>query len=187
MTNTQAHKPRKFLSLKWKVLALTSLVLLSISISHITLNHIALVKQFETQADITHKQYIVQVGGLIERSAKRLQQIGGMLPILSGMKEPLISESKSQLEEAFNQHWPSLQIDIGIGLVRFYSKSNQLLGMWGDLQNSAPITSTVLGKVWYANEREQPVSAMDCSITCVQYTAVPMLADGRSIGVVLPM
>jgi len=185
MTNTEAHKPRKFLSLKWKVLALTSLVLLSISISHITLNHIALVKQFETQADITHKQYIVQVGGLIERSAKQLQQIGGLLPILSGMKDPLISENKSQLEEAFNQHWPSLQIDIGIGLVRFYSKSNKLLGMWGDLQNSSPITSTVLGKVWYANEREQPVSAMDCSITCIQYTAVPMLADGKSIGVVL--
>jgi len=185
MPKTEAHKSRKFLSLKWKVLTLTSLVLLCISISHITLNHIALVKQFETQSDITHKQYMVQVGGLIQRSAKRLQQIGGMLPVLSGMKEPLVSESKSRLEEAFNQHWPALQIDMGIGLVRFYSKTNQLLGMWGDLQSDTPITSTVLGKVWYANEREQPVSAMDCSVTCIQYTAVPMLADGQSIGVVL--
>ena len=185
MTKTEAHKSRRFLSLKWKVLTLTSLVLLSISISHITLNHIALVKQFETQSDITHKQYMVQVSGLIQRSAKRLQQIGGMLPILSGMKGPLVSESESKLEEAFNQHWPTLQIDMGIGLVRFYSKTNQLLGMWGDLQNDAPISSTVLGKVWYANEREQPVTAMDCSATCIQYTAVPMLADGQNIGVVL--
>ena len=104
MTKAEAHKPRRFLSLKWKVLTLTSLVLLSISISHITLNHIAFVKQFETQSDITHKQYMVQVSGLIQRSAKRLQQIGGMLPILSGMKEPLATESESKLEEAFNQH-----------------------------------------------------------------------------------
>jgi PAS domain S-box-containing protein len=183
--NITEHHRRKFLSLKWKALALTSLVLISVSISHTTLNHMALVKQFETQGDITHKQYIVQIEGLIERSSKRLQQLGGMLPILSGMKKPLITESTTALDDVFSQHWPSLQIDIGVGLVRFYTKSNKLLGTWGDIEDSTPVSSTILGKVWYANERELPVSAMDCSVTCIQYTAVPMLADGQNIGVVL--
>ena len=180
------HNPTvKFFSLKWKVLTLASLILISIAVSLTTLGHINLLKQFEIQSDITHNQYTVQVEGLVERSAQRMQQLGGMFPMLADMKAPLITGSKQSLNDAFNQHWPALQIDAGIEIVRFYSKSNQLLGVWGEQQDSSSISSTVLGWVWYASEREQPVSIIDCKMTCIQYAVVPMLAEGKAIGVVL--
>lgn len=186
MSSVATEKPLpRFLSLKWKALILTSLILLGIAAILSFLSYLSLLSQYQSQRNTVYQQYVVQAGGLIETSAQRLQQLGGMIPSLSGMNSALGSGDAQQIHEAFGRHWTNLQIDVGIELVRLYSKSNRLLGSWGDEAEQSELPSSVLGWVWQANQRETPVSIIDCSANCIQYAVVPMLADGRSVGVAL--
>jgi diguanylate cyclase (GGDEF)-like protein/PAS domain S-box-containing protein len=176
---------RRFLSLKWKALLLTSVPLIGIALSLSALSHFNLVRQYNIQRAAAREQYRLQVSGLIEQSSQRLQQLGSLMPTLTGMQQPLLAADSAALIGAFNRQWSHLQIDMGVELVRFYSKSNGLLGSWGSPEIEGSIDSSVLGWVWHANEHEEPVSLMSCSLSCTQFAIVPILIEGRSAGIVL--
>ena len=180
--NTQQ---RKFLSLKWKALMLTSMILLGIAGILSLLSYLSLQKQYETQRSAVYQQYVAQVSGLIETSEQRLHQLGAMLPNLAGVQEPLLNADSERLQGVFNEHWPRLQIDVGVELIRIYSNSNRLLGSWSGADAPEDLSSSVLGRVWYVNKHEAPVAFIDCSSNCIQYAVVPMLAEGRGVGVAL--
>ena len=175
----------KFLSLKWKALLLTSLPLIGIAFSLSASSHLNQVQQYEVQRAAAHEQYTLQVSGLIEQSSQRLQQLGSMMLGLTAMRDPLIAGDAARLRAAFDRHWHHLQIDMGIELVRFYSKSNAMLAGWGSAEVESSIDSSVMGWIWHANEREEPVSIMACSRNCIQFAIVPILVEGRSAGIVL--
>ncbi len=117
----------KFLSLKWKVLLLSSLVLLAIVASFCTISYLTLVGQFEEQRDAQHQRHEKELQGLIEQTSQSLHQLAGTIPLLDDMDAGLLMSNADGITQAFDQHWALLQLHSGIELVRFYSKSNQLL------------------------------------------------------------
>ncbi|MBI5451380.1 MAG: EAL domain-containing protein [Gammaproteobacteria bacterium] len=185
-TRTPQARSRPFFSLKWKAIILSVIIAFIIAGSLSALNYLNLSHQYQEQHEKVYQQYAVHAEGLIDRSAQRLLQIGGIIPSLSGMDAALLSRDARRVTGSLNQHWPGLQINVGINLLRIYSKSNQLLGSWGDgTLRSATIPSPILGWVWKVNENETPTSTLDCSQDCIQYAIVPLLANGQNVGAVL--
>jgi PAS domain S-box/diguanylate cyclase (GGDEF) domain len=183
---TETTRGLHFLSLKWKALILTSVVLVAIVVSFSALNHYTLLRQFEQQQHLVHRSYDREVYGLIDRSLERLQQVAALIPKLKGMREALLSGDRARIKAFFDEHWVDLQLHMGLDVVRFYDTQTHLLAAWG---------RTVLGEsdrdrpttpwIHKANLREQPITRLDCRDECMQYAAVPMLVDGQTIGVVL--
>lgn len=187
LIDTSADKPdwRAFLSLKWKALLLTSLALLVMTGAFSAISYFNLVKQFERQREAAHVHYQRQVAALLEQSSRRLQQMGGMIPSLTGMPADPFVGDLGNITEAFDRHWPVLQLDRGISVVRFYNSANRLMGSWGSHDLGTDGAGRMVDWVRQANARERPITRLDCSRDCMQYAVVPMLAKGQNRGVIL--
>ncbi|PTR17164.1 hypothetical protein C8R31_101320 [Nitrosospira sp. Nsp2] len=66
---------RRFLGLKWKVLLLTSLILIAIVVSFTGITYLSLMDDFESQRDAQHQRYASEVEGLIDQVARNLHQL----------------------------------------------------------------------------------------------------------------
>src|SRR3954452_7584004 len=175
---------RKFLSLKWKVLLLSSLILIAIVASFTGITYRSLVNDFENQRDVQHQRYALEVKGLIEQISSNLHQLAQLIPFLERMSSALLSSSGAQINQIFDAYWPSLQLNNAIELIRFYDSSNVLLGSWG-ISGSYPQESVMLNWVQEANHREQPLTPLSCDKSCTQFTVTPLLVDGKNVGVVV--
>lgn len=173
-----------FLSLKWKALLLTSLVLIGISGVFSALSYFNQIKQFERQREVVQQRNREEVLVLLQESSRRLQQLGGMISSLTGMRDALRFGAAQEIQQAFEQHGPLLQIGMGIDSVYFYDNTNKLLVSWdiagelGDGADAAP------DWVRQSHVQESPVTYLDCRRDCVQYVATPILAEDRIVGVV---
>ena len=144
---------KKFISLKWKVLLLSSLILFAIVTSFCVISYLSLVDHFENQSDSQHQRYIQEVEGLIEQTSQSLHQFAGTIPFLKGMDTGLLASDGEAILKAFDQHWGLLQLHNGIDLVRFYNTSNRLLARWGIAESEVPdiaFETTMSGLVYLA-------------------------------------
>ncbi|MEW6487030.1 MAG: EAL domain-containing protein [Thermodesulfobacteriota bacterium] len=176
---------RPFLSLKWKAIVLTSLILGGLASWFTVRGYRDQLAQFERERRLAHARYQTEVAGLLAESLQRLRQVGALVPTLAGMGLSLRSEDPALVRTAFDEHWPLLQINMGLEVARIYDSGARLLGAWGrsGLPDSlpAPVPAWVLD----ANSREQPRSGVECRDDCMQYAAVPLLDQGRNRGVVV--
>ena len=62
--DTARAGPHQFLGLKWKVLLLSSLILLAIVASFSAITYSSLIDNFERQRDVQHQRYASEVEGL---------------------------------------------------------------------------------------------------------------------------
>lgn len=175
--------PRQF-PLKWKVLLLSSLILLAIVGSFTAITYSSLIDNFEQQRDIQHHRYGSEVEGLIKQISQDLHQLADLVPFLEGMGDDLLANDGKNIAETFDQHWATLQLNKGIEVVRFYDKSNQLLASWGGYGSDIHVNNLIKDWVREANAREQPTSPLSCEKTCIQFAVAPLLVEGRSVGVV---
>lgn len=177
--------PRTFLSLKWRVLLLSSLILLALVIAFYVISYFNLANHFESQRDAQHQRYAKEVAGLIEQTSQNLHQFGGMIPFLKGVDIGLLASDRDGVRHAFDKHWALLQLHSGIDSVRFYSKSNQLLASWGVPEPDTHESDAMLSWVREVNARERPISPLSCAESCVQYAVEPLLVEGANAGVVV--
>ena len=77
-----AQKVGIFISLKWKALFLTSLVLLLVTSAFITLNYLELQSQFNDRREDLQRQYSVQVQALLNQFSNRLLMLSTFLASL---------------------------------------------------------------------------------------------------------
>ncbi len=180
-----AKNIQKFLSLKWKTLLFFSLVLLLINASFPYFGHQNLMKHFDKRREESHAHFTEEFNGLMEHTVKRLQQFGGVIPSLEGVNTALITGKNEEVINAFEDHWPLLQLDMGIDLVRFYSKTGDELGRWGDpaliTEEERLITTWIKDVI----QKEYPVTALSCRVICTQYVIAPILYEGQNIGAIL--
>ncbi|MFQ5559930.1 MAG: EAL domain-containing protein, partial [Nitrospinota bacterium] len=174
-----------FLSLKWRTLLVFSLVLLAINISFSALGYRKHLTQFEAQRESARLRYSEEVDGLLMYVSNHLQQLGGIVPSLSGMSSALISGEASKISRAFDDHWALLQFDMGIDAVRFYNKSGEMLLSWKVPDLTDLDSSLMEGWIRQVEKNEYPITALDCSADCRLYAIVPMLANGRYMGTIL--
>jgi diguanylate cyclase (GGDEF)-like protein/PAS domain S-box-containing protein len=176
--------PSGFLSLKWKVLLLSSLILISIVVSFTGITYLSLMDDFEAQRSEQHKRYGSEVEGLIDQISKDLHQLAELLPLLEGMGIDLLTANEKNIAETFDPYWASLQLNKGIELIRFYDNSDQLLASWG-IPESDTHEGVMLNWIREVNAREQPISSLNCQKKCIQFVVAPLLVEGKSVGVVI--
>lgn len=175
----QTLAPR-FLSLKWKAVLVFSLVLVTINASLAGLAYLGLQRQFAQQREQIYLGHIKKIKGLIKNSYQRMEQLADIVPFL-GRDKADENSLVEKINSIFERHWHLLQMVWGIEIAGFYSSENELLLSWGRQIS----TDRVLEWVHTANKREQPITGLDCVERCLQYVAVPLLANNESAGVLL--
>ncbi|MES9993529.1 MAG: EAL domain-containing protein [Candidatus Thiodiazotropha sp.] len=180
-TNTQTKK-RFFLSLKWKVVLLFSLVLFIINAGLAGMGYLQQRKLFDTYQGRILQQHSRQVKSLLDASFFRLEQIALMIPTLSEVATASDDLNLAEKLQRFFQHSEAtLEIDWGLEEAAFYNQDNQLQFKWqtGSLDDSfAELIDAV-------NRLEVPLTKLYCDIRCTQYVAVPLLDKGKHAGVIL--
>ena len=115
---------RSFLSLKWKISLLSSLILLAVVLLFCTISYLGLMDNFKNQRNAEYQRYEREVDTLIKSSSQDLRQVAEMIPFLEDMSKALHKGDKDRINAVFDQHWSLLQFHNGIELVRFYNRSN---------------------------------------------------------------
>ncbi|MCP4407505.1 MAG: EAL domain-containing protein [Gammaproteobacteria bacterium] len=175
----------RMLSLKWKAIILTSVVLIIITVSFSVLSYLNQVSQFREQRSIIKHRQEQELNGLIDQSLVRLQHLSELIQKLKGVPSALLAGEPPQLHSAFNRHWTDLQIQFGLDVGQIYDANNQLLAAWG--RSGMPEKSDTVTSEWarQSNHDERPVTALDCKADCELYAVSPILMQGRHIGAVL--
>ncbi len=177
-------RPPKFLGLKWKVLLLSSLILIAIVVAFSWITYVSLMNEFESRRDAQHQRYASEVEGLIEQISRNLHQLAGLVPFLEGMSRGLLTGNGKQVRDAFDPYWAPLQLHKGVELIHFYNNSNQLLASWG--MSGSDINESVMSDwIREVNTQEMPMSPLSCRLSCIQFAVAPLLVDGQSVGVVV--
>ncbi|KFI23890.1 diguanylate phosphodiesterase [Nitrosococcus oceani] len=180
MRDPEQTPASRFLSLKWKAVLVFSLVLVTINISLAGLAYLGLQRQFAQQREQIYLGHIKKIRGLIKTSYQRMEQLADIVPLLRGDRADENSVA-GKIDSIFERHGHLLQIVWGVEIASFYSSENKLLVSWGRQVG----TDRILEWVRAANERERPITGLDCGERCLQYVAVPLLANDERAGVLL--
>ncbi|MDR5892048.1 EAL domain-containing protein [Halomonas mongoliensis] len=170
-------------SLTWRVIALSSLLLLSLVVLFSWLGHANLTRQFESSRAEHNQRQHREIQLALERSEESLGQLASMVASVRGLGEALQTRRPASLETALEAQWPTLQLDAGIDeILAFDSDANQQAA-WGEGQalNQRPVQQWVRQVL----QTEMPLSALRCSSDCRQYAAMPVLVEGESVGAVI--
>jgi diguanylate cyclase (GGDEF)-like protein/PAS domain S-box-containing protein len=173
----------RFLSLKWKVSLLTSLVFLALGATFSALTYSNLHAQFECQRQMARESYRREAEGLLQQSLQRLQQVAALIPSLGGMREALRSGETPALQTAFERHWGDLQIEWNLDFVEFFDRGGCGVGSWGKSGRTEPNAASAPEWVRAVARTERPVSLLLGAGEWLQCSAVPLLLDGKNAGV----
>lgn len=174
-----------YLSLKWKAIGLTTLILLGTVLSLSGFGYFNLMSQFDRDRQLAHQNYKKQVEALTYQSYRKLEEFAQLIPSLKGMSDALSSGDADRIRNAFSSHWAGFQITTGFDTARFYDGSGGYLVGWEStgLRERSPVVAPP--SVYESYKRGQPVHVLECTIECIQYVVVPLLAHGKRTAVVL--
>lgn len=159
------------LSLKWKVIIVFGLVLLSIHGLLSGLTIIILNQQFENQRSEAQAKHEKTIQSLIFQSSRLLQQIAETIPLLS---ENFKDTNDDKIVATLNNYWDTFQLAWGIEGIQYFDDSGNLIDTWG------LVKSTNYNQVNDVLAKEKPVFFIQCTETCLQYIAIPILGDSSS-------
>lgn len=179
------HVSSKFVSLKWKISLLSSLILLIVVTIFSIINYKSLIDNIDQQSDLQYQRHVREVEKLIEQISNNSHQLIRMIPFLKGMDTALSTQNDKQIAMSFDHHWPLLQLQNGIEAVRFYDHSNQLLIGWESFDADIQRDMLILEHVREVNLHEQPANPMICIESCIQYTIEPLLVEGVRAGTIV--
>ncbi len=174
----------RFLSLTWRTIIFTSIVLTGIAAALTGISYYGLEQQHKEKWDTAYHQYLLQFDGLIDEAIKQEQQIGSTITAFAGIQKALAEGDDSALRAAFDHHWPTLQIDFGLEEARFFDPSGRQLGKWPEGHEGLP-DGQARNWVWQVMQQDRPLSVVDCSRSCLHYTLLPVLAEGKNAGFLL--
>ena len=165
------HKPKRFLSLKWKALYLTSILFLVLTLVYLLSGKAYIDRQFKLKREDANQQYRNELRVLVEQSAHKLHQMAGTVVLLQGMSEALSDRNASSLGDVFENHWWKFEIDSAIDSAAFYSTQGELLHRWGlNVKDHALAKKTI--------RSERPEWQVSCEDSCQILAAAPLLVDG---------
>ncbi|MDQ7074567.1 MAG: EAL domain-containing protein [Gammaproteobacteria bacterium] len=174
-----------FLSLKWKVLLVLSLVLLVINIAFSAISYKNLMSLFDRERQDSHKNHRHEISTLIQQSRNSLLQLGVFVPSLSGVNLQLLTENKKEFEDNFENHWSYLSLDMGLVAAEFFSTSGEISSAWGQDIYNEKLRGAILTLVEKTRNSELPNDFIRCGMECVHYSVVPMISSGEHVGELL--
>jgi len=175
---------RIFISLKWKALLLTSLVLLMVTGIFITLNYFELQNQFVARRDTLQKQYSVQVQALLNQFSNRLLMLSTFLASLQTTQTAFnFSRHKSSVDN-FDPLSYSLVLNMGIEVVTVMTAEGRRLAQQ-PLTDKDDLDPNIVSAVRSVVATEKPTTLIDCSNNCLQYAIAPVLSEKGVLGAIV--
>ena len=163
-----------FLSLKWKALSLTSLVLVMVTSAFISLNYLELQSQFVERRENLQTQYAIQVQALLDQFSTRLLQLSTVLASMQSTQLAFEKFNQKIVSSHFNPLSSSLELNMGIETMAIISAAGKKLAMHGRGEKF-DLPRSVYQAVNKSIATENPVVLIDCSISCLQYVVAPVL------------
>ncbi len=183
MESPASENNRRFFSLKWKVFALLSLILLIVNAGLAGMGYYQQRQLFLTYQSQIREQQARQVKALLEKSYFKLEQIAQMIPSLAMAATPSSEiPLADKLQNFFIHSASTLDLEWGLEEASYYSVHNEQLFSWQT--NSADI-EVFRNLVSAVNNAELPLNMLHCDLQCSQFMAVPLLEHGSKTGVLL--
>ncbi len=173
-------RPGSFLSLKWKALLLSSLVLMGVIGAVATFNYFELRNQFEQRRADLQSQYARQVQGLLDQSSQRLRQWSTIIASLLRIQVVSGIDREEEVIAAFERLTAILELDMGVENIEFISATGQRLAAHG-LDPNSDRRMALARAARQVMATESPGSLIDCSQTCLQYAIAPVLGVGGAL------
>jgi diguanylate cyclase (GGDEF)-like protein/PAS domain S-box-containing protein len=183
MESTAYEHNQHFFSLKWKVVAFLSLILLIVNAGLATMGYYEQRMLFETYQHQIHGQQSRQVKALLEKSFYKLEQVAHMIPSLAqaataSQDMPLAKK----LGHFFTHSASTLELEWGLEEASLYSIHNEPLYNWHSHVTEETAFKNLISSV---NSTEIPLYMLHCDVRCNQFVAVPLLVEGSKAGVLL--
>ncbi|MBB3139426.1 bifunctional diguanylate cyclase/phosphodiesterase [Halomonas organivorans] len=173
---------RRALSLTWRVIALSSLLLLVLVSLFTWLGHTNLTRQFQDSRQQHHARQQREVRLALQRSEEGLRQLTSLAAAAPELGPAMEANDADAVRASLASQWPTLQLDSGIDEIQVFDRRGDPLASWGQSQaSSQPVRSWVRRVL----STEMPLTTLRCSTGCRQYAAVPVLVDGTSVGLVI--
>lgn len=176
-------QPPQRLSLTWRVIALSSLLLLALVTLFTWLGHENLTRQFQESRSQHHERQQREIRLALVRSSENLRQLAGLTAASASLGPPLQAGNAVEVEQALDAQWPALQLEAGIDEILIINTRGQVLGNWGTGNSETQLP--ILSWVRRVMNTERPLTTLRCSISCQQFAAVPVLVEGESVGMVV--
>ncbi len=166
------QKPKRFLSLKWKALYLSSFLFVLLTVVYLLSGKAYIDRQFQVKRDTANQQYSNELRVLVEQSAQQLHQLAGTVVNMEGMGAALSTNDLQQIRDAFENHWWKFEIDSAVDSAAFYIDNGDLLVRWGMPVNESGLVKKTI-------ETESPQWQVRCEQSCQILAALPLLVDGQ--------
>ena len=180
----EARPEARFVSFKWKALILFGLVPLLTSALFTVVSYRGQINRFESERAAAQAHYRTAFSGLVREGATDLLQLGSLIPSLDGVGEALSSADAADIRQSFDPHWPLMQLELELDVVRLYDIKGRFLAGWSipGAAGSSPMEGE---DQWVRQviETEDAVNLLDCVLGCLRYGLVPLLSDGQTVGV----
>ncbi|ATJ81491.1 EAL domain-containing protein [Halomonas beimenensis] len=174
---------RRQFSLTWRVIALSSLLLILLVSLFTWVGHNNLSQQFQDGRMQHHARQQREIHLALRRSEENLRQLAGLAAASPQLGPSLQAGDAEALQTALDPQWPTLQLDAGVDEILVFDTHGRLQASWGESQanNHRPVQAWV-DRVM---RTEMPLTTLRCASSCRQYAAVPVLVEGRSVGLVI--
>jgi diguanylate cyclase (GGDEF)-like protein/PAS domain S-box-containing protein len=175
--------PRPRLSLTWRVIALSSLLLLVLAGLLTWIGHANLTRQFEESLGESNEREAREIRLTLQRSEESLLQIAALAAASPDLGPALAANDQTELVGSLSSQWPTMQLEAGVDEILVFDARGRRLAEWGEGQvdRERPVQEWVRQVM----ETEHPLSALRCANDCRQYAAVPVLVEGESVGMVI--
>ncbi len=182
MDRSQQTKPK--LGLTWRVIALSSLLLLGMTTVFTMVSRDNLLRQFDDSRNVQLKRQTRVIRQALSQSMDSLRQIAALNASLTpDLGNALKQADQTIIADSFNNKWPTLQLEAGIDELMVLDGSGQPLAQWGASQAGHDLPITEWGKKVIASD--VPFKTLRCFANCRQYVLAPILVDGQSHGAIL--
>lgn len=165
-TSTPAA-PRRFISLKWKTLALVSVVLAAVHLGLVFQGYSGATEQFESRQALAMEERLQVLQKLLDQSAERLARIANIVPGV--INTATLSD--------FVERWQAVQLELQLEVMQLYGRDSGLrvagLPIWGSGTPPGALTE----RIQAALRDERPSSFVLCEPSCVQYGLIPVLGQ----------
>ena len=176
--SSQESARARFVSLKWKVGLIVSLVLIVVNTLITLVAYHQSNRQFNQQNLDLLRQQQRTISGLLQRDYEQLNSLAGFIPQLSSDAKD--AKGAAYLRSILERHSALLGLEWGIESLAFYDANRLLVYSWPSAAEQG-LRSALARR---AAETDAPAGRIDCTGECVLTLAVPQL-DGRRRGGVL--
>ncbi len=182
---TSPKKNHRFLSLKWKIFTLLSLVMILINGGFYYLHSSNLNDEFMRDRDIIYQRNLQTFQGLLIASSNRLEQMGDLIPLLSGIKESLKNDNLKLLKHHLNKYRSLLTIEADIEFIAYYDQLNLIHTSSTNSYISSLSEMLINELVQPTITNDKPTTVINCQSECVLLTAVPVLSNQKTVGTIV--